>query len=295
MKKSLRPDWLSALNKWVRSRIKLQRLARQYTLNGISSNPLRPYKKSNTLFVLGSGASINELRQTDWEEIRNSDSIGFNYWVLHDFVPNVYMFEPHAPLEATNWLFHNFKLRGSCYDDIPIILKDGERYRRSELVALLGEMPPAIRSKVILSWDWETKGDDPAAFSRVLKTLNTIGVLTDPIYPALRKRASVSLMTILAMRAGYKKIVLCGIDLSNADYFYASRRSDLEAQGFIVPPPPRPSNQPHKTEDPTYGNLTASTVLLQINAIALKPRSIELYVALRASKLYPALPAYFQH
>lgn len=295
IKKSLRPSWLSALNKWTRSRMKLGRLAHEFGLGGVSSNPLLSHKRSDTLFVLGSGSSINQLRPEDWAAIAAADSIGFNYWLLNEFVPNHYMFEPHLPFEATRWLMHNFRLRGQPYQTMPIIMKDGERYRPSELASLFREIPQEIRKNVVLSWDWEIQSEDAGMFARKLDRLDRLGILAGSRFPALRKRASVCFITMLAMRAGYKKIVLCGIDLNNADYFYARDREALEAQGYIVPPPPRPSNQPHKTEDPDFGSLTVSVVLDLLNQRIMKKRRIELFVALQSSKLYPMLPSYFGH
>lgn len=275
--------------------MKLGRLAREFGLGGVSSNPLLAHKRSDTLFVLGSGSSINQLQPEDWAAIAAADSIGFNYWLLNDFVPHTYMFEPHLPFEATSWLMHNFRLRGGPYLDMPIIMKDGERYRANELASLFKDIPPEIRKNVVLSWDWEIQSEDAAVFGHKLERLDRWGILSNNRLPALRKRASVCFITMLAMRAGYKKIVLCGIDLNNADYFYAPTRSSLEAQGYIVPPPPRPSNEPHKTEDPAFGSLTVSVVFDLLNQKVLKKRGIELFVALQSSKLYPMLPSYFGH
>ena len=50
-------------------------------------------KTSDTLFVLGSGPSINDLTADDWATIGTHNSVGFNWWMVHDFVPSFYLFQ----------------------------------------------------------------------------------------------------------------------------------------------------------------------------------------------------------
>src|SRR5438105_10010101 len=54
---------------------------------------LHAYKRSNTLFVLGSGASVNEISPERWKVIARHDSVGFNFWLVHPFVPTYYFLE----------------------------------------------------------------------------------------------------------------------------------------------------------------------------------------------------------
>ena len=48
---------------------------------------LNEVKKSNTLFILGSGDSINDINNKQWEEIKQSDSLGINSWLVHKHMP----------------------------------------------------------------------------------------------------------------------------------------------------------------------------------------------------------------
>ena len=48
---------------------------------------LHTYKRSDTLIVLGSGASINDISPERWKAIARHDSVGFNFWPIHPFVP----------------------------------------------------------------------------------------------------------------------------------------------------------------------------------------------------------------
>ena len=52
-------------------------------------------KNSDTLFILGSGESINSIKI--WDKIRSHDSIGFNYFIFNNFVPSFYILESTYP------------------------------------------------------------------------------------------------------------------------------------------------------------------------------------------------------
>ena len=54
---------------------------------------LRTAKHSDTLFILASGSSINKISSARWDVIARHDSIGFNFWPIHAFVPNMYFVE----------------------------------------------------------------------------------------------------------------------------------------------------------------------------------------------------------
>ena len=49
---------------------------------------------ADTFFILGSGASVEDLAPSDFETIRSQVSVGINAWPLHHFVPDIYTYEP---------------------------------------------------------------------------------------------------------------------------------------------------------------------------------------------------------
>jgi hypothetical protein len=49
---------------------------------------------ADTLFILGSGASVEDLGPEYFREINSQVSVGINAWPLHHFVPDLYAFEP---------------------------------------------------------------------------------------------------------------------------------------------------------------------------------------------------------
>jgi len=50
-------------------------------------------RADGTLFIFGSGSSINNLGIYDWEKINSHCSIGINLWIVHPFEPTYLMIE----------------------------------------------------------------------------------------------------------------------------------------------------------------------------------------------------------
>ena len=73
-------------------------------LQPLASLDLPRFKRSDTLVVLGSGSSINRLDERALSFIRSNDSLGFNFWLLHDLVPTYYMVEV-SPNQERNEVF----------------------------------------------------------------------------------------------------------------------------------------------------------------------------------------------
>src|SRR5271157_4008789 len=68
-------------------------LARATGLPLLEELKLPPLRTSDTVFVLGSGWSINEVPAERWDVMGRHDTIGFNFWPVHPFVPRIFVFE----------------------------------------------------------------------------------------------------------------------------------------------------------------------------------------------------------
>jgi hypothetical protein len=80
--------------------------------------PAASWKRGNTAFILASGASINSLDTSHWDRISEGTKIGFNFWVKHDVVPDLYVFENlHSSLLSL------LVSRRVDYSSVPIVLK----------------------------------------------------------------------------------------------------------------------------------------------------------------------------
>ena len=72
---------------------------------------------SDTVFILATGSSINGYPDSHWKTIEAHDSIGLNFFLLHDHVPTYYVMEKvlsnHRAL---------LEIRAEAHDGVPLIL-----------------------------------------------------------------------------------------------------------------------------------------------------------------------------
>ena len=51
---------------------------------------LKQFKTSDRIYILGSGRSVLDITEEEWEVIKAHDSIGFNHWYVHEHKPTFY-------------------------------------------------------------------------------------------------------------------------------------------------------------------------------------------------------------
>jgi len=254
-----------------------------------SRNNMIGYKTSDTLFVLGSGPSINSISEDEWKTIAEHNSIGFNYFLAHPFVPTFYHMElRHEEID----IFRNcYMARRDAYQNVPFMInyhfirnyfkREGLDFVRNKLVT------------VPRTYTEAKQGDVP----------RIIGFAQSNIAPAddsflIHYRGSLCLMISLAVLLGYKKIVLAGVDLNNSTYFYCATRYACEATRLLSDQRCGASAEmeaaAHATADPSFipSTITIDRVLHILDENMLRPRGIELYVYNKGSLLHPAFPVW---
>jgi hypothetical protein len=167
------------------------------------------YKKSDTLFILGSGASINEISSKQWEEIKKHDSLAFNLFVLHNFVPTYYHLE--FTREIHPYYFQIIQSKWDKIKEVPLMVN----YKHVE------------SNKPLSDYRWlnNTLFTNPYflynnnLIKKYLKYFYSVEKLKENNFN-IHYRGSLSLMISLGILLGYKKIVLMGIDLNNNEYFF---------------------------------------------------------------------------
>jgi hypothetical protein len=70
----------------LRMRPWLRSLAGRRAYRILTEDEVRATRRSDTLFVFGSGSSLNELTAEDWGAIAEHDTLGFNWFVHQTFV-----------------------------------------------------------------------------------------------------------------------------------------------------------------------------------------------------------------
>ncbi len=108
----------------------LRKLARKKQLQTIDQLDISRYKQSDTVFILGSGASINALSSADWEKVKKADSIGFNYFLVHDHVPTYYFYEtPYSSLYF-DFFVKTWNTKSALNETLPLIVQYAHYYKR---------------------------------------------------------------------------------------------------------------------------------------------------------------------
>lgn len=180
---------------------------------------LKYYKrKSDTLFILGSGKTINEIPLENWNTIKNKyDSIGFNFWQMHKHVPDLYVFEPMINNRLPTFI-ENFNKIESDYKNVPIYVKDYTNIKLNK--ELINSWPKKLKDNLIPLKVYQFSSKDISKTIRVLKksiNKHKNGKSYD-VYPQVK--VSVNLMIAFGIILGFRKIVFCGIDLNSTDYFW---------------------------------------------------------------------------
>lgn len=189
------------------------------------------YKKSKTVFILGSGPSINKITESQWSEISRNDSIGFNFSIIHEFVPTYFfhqgsreIFEKVLSEELHRYLNVPIILRGSAlakgkFDPnkgIINLLKQHDLY-------YLCEYPISSRAEIDINL--------------LIRYLDELGFMSHGHISKFvpKWRSTIGLMLMISYQMGYKNIVLCGVDMLNNDHFWDQGPYSKKASQYGLP------------------------------------------------------------
>lgn len=193
------------------------------------------FNPNRNLYILGSGESIEDVKAENWDEVSANNSIGFNAWPIHSFVPTALAFEPfnEASTDYVQLFDHvlkepRFRLRKpGILLFRPNRAEEGDTYLRipKDLLSnarLYGRFVPSstkiqtVRSEIL----W-------------LQRLQRVGWIAESLLPD--SGASVIRLVSLGTRLGFKKIVLLGVDVNGGRYFWErnpSRLRDRDLRSF---------------------------------------------------------------
>lgn len=246
------------------------------------------WKTSDTLFVLGSASSINEISDERWQVIEKHDSAGINFWPAHPFVPRFFHFENI-----------DFDLQPVMYDALQkLIERRSEDYANTLKIITevnstgqrqtVFELPEGIRKNLYVGFSMPVVARNEEELRYGIRYFRSIGVFSPHTkVPWLFKYGgSVIAMMTLGVLMGYKRIVLCGVDLNKQDYFYQDAKRYPECAGWEF----ASRNEAHLTTRRLPWLVPAQSAVHIFKELVLDPGNIELFVESRASTLYPQVP-----
>jgi hypothetical protein len=231
----------------------------------LDEDALRATRRSDTLFIFGSGYSLNDVTAPEWRAIAQHDTLSFNYFPHQRFVRADYHligelvsgndlrrreWEPalreYAALIAGN----------PFYERTVFLLQAGWSAYQSNRMVALGLLPPGSR---IFRYRRTARGvyrPPSASFAAGL------------VHGAATLVGCVNFAVLM----GWREIVLAGVDLYDSRYFWLLRdeaRADMAGL--------HPHDQPYPMVPPLVAHLASWVPLLAARGIRLSvynPRSL---------------------
>lgn len=268
-------------------------LAQDTGLPLLSQLDLKPLRTSDTVFVLGSGASINEIPPFRWQALAAHDTIGFNFWPIHPFVPRIFVFEnllASIQQDLYQALLGTLARRARDYSGVVKIAT--EPHPRSHR-QLLHELPSGFRENLYVGFTAPVVARDEEELASGIAYLRAQGIFSpgENVAWLFKYGGSVIAMLSLAVRMGYRRIVLCGIDLGRQEYFYQDRELYPDSAHWEF----APRKDIHLTTRRLPWMVPAQQVIYTFKRVVLDPAGIDLFVESRSSTLYPGVPEVPQH
>jgi hypothetical protein len=174
-------------------------------------------RSSDTIFILGCGASINDLTKNDWAIINQHDSIGVNYFYAHEFRPNFHMIElGQSPLSLDylnkNLLMNKARSNETVFMQIRHVMrrKSGKLCDENGNLYLYSPSVPKSTSTSLIK-------------RIVVRWYSKPGVL-------MHHASNLDCTVHFAYQTGYKNIYLLGVDLNSNQYFWDVKKSPSQSE-----------------------------------------------------------------
>lgn len=277
--------------------------AKAYQAKGyatVNTRELSASRKSDTVFILGSGPSINDISTKEWEVIDQHDSWGFNFWFCHPFIPTAYFVQSVIRPESDSdiierlddLIYTMLKDKTKEYENVNLFLRgDGinhEKFHDTKLgkfvlnhqgftKRIVPELPVSSKNRIDLDLLYGQ-----------LKKLGFYDTHDEP-WPVPKFGGSITELISLAAILGYKKIVLCGIDMNDGGHFY-DQKEYYEKYPFLKELSERNNKaKGHVHMNKSIRKFTVKDLILGLNQFVGKEFGAGIYTYSKKSKLYPEL------
>ena len=184
-------------------------------------------RSADTLFILGSAPDVNRLSEEQWEVISRYDSVGFNSWARHPFVPTFYFAQDFPEdisqrLVSADYLNTCVILRGDGIARQGLSLPGLEDFLArcsSQRIRFMPEIPVGRWAERI----------SPA---ESLELLGALGLWHRSDVPRLmpKFRSTLGLAVAFGYAMGYERIVVCGSDPMTPGHFWDAPEESMTAR-----------------------------------------------------------------
>ena len=204
------------------------RAAEQSGIPMLDQLDLSAVKTSDTIFILGSGPSINGISPERWTQIAKHDSVGFNFWPFHPFVPRMYFFEsipydltdPGRESEVYRIVRRMLTDRAEAYKNTLKVITD---VRLTENRQLIYEVPEAFRRNLYAAYTVPAVARTPAELAIGIRYLCT----NDALFTGHSNR-----LALQVLRVSFDHDRACGPDAISA---HRTVRNRYGQAGLFLP------------------------------------------------------------
>lgn len=180
-----------------------------------------PKKSANTLFIMGSGPTVNELSNQHFDQIKRNWSIGISHWLVHPFRTDVYSIEQVEDdryQAVANLLSTRLALLSTEASNSSILyLRPRDINRPNQLISI----PESLKRDCYMHGRISPTTQSLQNLEGNLNlTLASAGRRLIPANILLDSGSSVLRMISLGIHSNVKNIVLVGVDLNSSGYFF---------------------------------------------------------------------------
>ena len=243
-------------------------------------------RRASTLFILGSGSSVNSLTREQLSTVSQNVSIGINAWAVHPHIPDVYSFETgqdgDGPSDETR--FVSSLLQGDRVVDA-----------QPKFLFLRPTPPATVRNLVQpdkrLSSVRFVHGRANVVTQKLANLERDLSFIVrfaakgrTPSNVLLDNGASVVRLIFLAALQGYTNIVLVGIDLNRKPYFWDAPDfpgSDTRAFKNLA----RPRGEPHNSLETLDRPFPVDVFIVALSNVLKREMGVNVSVASSLSSL----------
>lgn len=200
-----------------------------------------PLKKNKPFLILGTSDSLNLISKTKYNKFKEWNTIGLNYFLLNDFVPDIVQLELIAVMNGSIYLDNLGKIFNHRKDDFMntiILIKSNYERSPSKLnkkIKFLKNLPEELKPNLRFTLDFPLPSLKLKEYYPSLLIFNKMGLLNKnglKYIPHLR--ASLGLSTLIALRSKPNEIIYAGVDLNHRRTFYNPH--ELEKKYSVVLP-----------------------------------------------------------
>lgn len=290
---------LLMLNETLKSLSSIQKLVKK-GYKYLNTKAISDNKKSDILFILGSGPSINEITDEEWAYIKKNESWGFNFWFCHDFIPSAYIIQSvyrrkddkqrafanrldqlmRAMLaDKREWYKGvNFFARGDGVNNQSFFSSEIGKFVNDNFkdnISLMPECPISSKNKI-----------HPYSFMATLKK-NDFLTPTQSMLPIPKFGSTIGELIPLALILGFKKIVLCGIDMNDGAHFYDDEANYQKYPMLRELSKMNNNREKHEHMDSSTRLYTVKDIIIEQNRFATENMGAKIYTFKESSSLYP--------